>query len=78
MKTRGASVKSGTKVRSGLKGGRLSANDNQTVSNAGIKVRSSIKGGKLSANENTTLAKTKDERLIHEWIAQGRRQSKEE
>lgn len=50
--------KSGAKVRSGVKGGRLSANENQAVVKA-PKVRSGVRGGKLSANANERLSSVK-------------------
>jgi hypothetical protein len=39
------------KVKSGVKGGKLSTNHNKT-----LKVKSGVKGGKLATNHNAVLA----------------------
>jgi hypothetical protein len=46
----------GIDVRAGVKGGKLSANENQTVLNAVPKVCVGVKGGRLILNENEKLA----------------------
>ena len=48
------------KVRTGIKGGKLAANHNQTLLRVrprakGLRVKTGVKAGKLSANHNETL-----------------------
>ena len=49
------------KVRTSVKGGRLSSNHNQTLLRKGVKglrVRTSMKAGRLASNHNQTLVRT--------------------
>jgi hypothetical protein len=44
------------KVRTHVRGGRISSNHNQTLAKArGLRVKSAMKGGRISANHNQTL-----------------------
>ena len=50
------------KVKTGIKGGKLSANRNETLLRGcrrtkGLRVKTGIKGGKLAANHNETLVR---------------------
>ena len=54
--TRNQTVVRGLKIKSKVKGGKLTTNHNQTVVR-GLKVKSKVKGGRIISNHNQTMVR---------------------